>query len=306
MSRAVEINGLTLVPIKEALGVVSYSKDYIARLAREGKIIGSQINRQWFVDLNSLKEFSAEALDQESVRKQKLSNDRKRELMAKECLSALDEVVLQKAKGQRFDAMVVTCGVMLVGLVSGVGLYTATTFSGSKLASLANYLEHGWQMPIKAEIASVSSVDNQHSVFRVLDKPKDTLLLTTITERPVFATEAEIKKITNLGEGILLLPRSVREDVFNKSSANLGEGVNTKHDLVNLFSDTSKVVVTYDENNQGVVSYKNEKGELVEYPFVAVPSLADREKENLLDVVDSTSAPTSKESKPSAFKLMDQ
>ncbi len=257
MSKEVKINGLTLVPIKDALDVVSYSKDYIARLAREGKIVGSQIGRQWFVDVVSLKNFSAEAVVLEDVRKQELSAERKRELIAKECLSLLDEVVVKKARAQRFDAIVVTCSTVCIGLLVGVGLYTATLIPETKLAGLASSL--GLSTDSAVEVAAVVSPDA--SPFRVIDKPKDTLLLTTITERPVFETESEMRKLASLGEGILLLPTG---------SERMKTG-----DVANLFSD--EVTVTYSEDNQGVISYDKSNGEVINYPFVAVPRVNDKE-----------------------------
>lgn len=305
MSKEVEINGLTLVPIKEALKVVSYSKDYIARLAREGKIVGSQIGRQWFVDIVSLKNFSAEAVAIEDVRKQKLSLERKRELMAKECLSALDEVVLRKAEAQRFDAMVVTCGVVAFGLLIGVGLYTTSLAPSSKLASLASSFTVGFksQTQTPTEVA-VSEPTGEQSVFRVIDKPKDTLLLTTVIERPVFATQSEVTKLANLGEGILLLPRYANGADGTEQNAKAGVATLGQSEVENLFSDPDKVTVTYNENNQGVVNYRKDNGEVVSYPFVAVPQLS---KENKINPVDSASSdPTKTNSVPTGAEFLNE
>lgn len=308
MSRKVEINGLTLVPIKEALTVVAYSKDYIARLAREGKIIGSQVGRQWYIDLTSLKNFSEEASAFKSVQKIKLSNDRKRELMANECLSALDEVVLEKARAQRFDALVATCGVVALGLLGGVGLYTTMLLPESKLASLVNSFDVSFATPQPVEVASLAESNNKRPVFRVIDKPQDTLLFTTITERPVFETESEIKSLANLGEGILLLPRNVRSvnnnEMKNDSASGEVASLNERqNEIKNLFSDTSKVTVTYQENNQGIVSYQKDEGTVVQYPFVAVP----KSNEEVRDVVlESTVAPLLEGSEADVFKPMEQ
>ena len=43
MSTSFEINNIALVPIKDAAKSVAYSRDYVARLAREKKIVASQI-----------------------------------------------------------------------------------------------------------------------------------------------------------------------------------------------------------------------------------------------------------------------
>ena len=39
MATSIKINGVTLMPIKDAASSISYSRDYVARLAREGKIV---------------------------------------------------------------------------------------------------------------------------------------------------------------------------------------------------------------------------------------------------------------------------
>ncbi len=57
MERNLVIGNRTLLPIKEAASQVSYSRDYVARLAREGKIAAVQIDRQWYIDPESLLNF---------------------------------------------------------------------------------------------------------------------------------------------------------------------------------------------------------------------------------------------------------
>ncbi|KXJ99765.1 MAG: hypothetical protein UZ19_OD1000263 [Parcubacteria bacterium OLB19] len=57
MSTQIEINGAQLIPLKEAAKRIAYSRDYLAKLAREQKIVATQIGRQWFVDMYSLQTF---------------------------------------------------------------------------------------------------------------------------------------------------------------------------------------------------------------------------------------------------------
>ena len=54
-----------LIPTKEAAELSGYTSDYIARLARSGKISGHRIGHTWFVDTESLTQF----LDQQEDRK---------------------------------------------------------------------------------------------------------------------------------------------------------------------------------------------------------------------------------------------
>ena len=68
MLAQVKINGDTFLPIKEAAKLVLYSRDYVARLAREQKIVAMQVERQWFVDTVSLKNFAETAELEQTVR----------------------------------------------------------------------------------------------------------------------------------------------------------------------------------------------------------------------------------------------
>jgi len=47
---------------RDAAALVSYSPDYVSRLAREGKILAEQRGRDWYVDIDSLKLFVLERL----------------------------------------------------------------------------------------------------------------------------------------------------------------------------------------------------------------------------------------------------
>jgi hypothetical protein len=248
MSTAVEINGVTLVPIKEAAVSVSYSRDYVARLAREGKIVASQIGRQWFVDLVSLRDFSTAASAFEEVRKEELRSERKRELMAKECLASLDSIAAQRIRSQRFDALVVTTAVVCLGIFTGLGLYTASLVPSSKLASLSYSVLP--QAKPATEVATVAT-----SPFKVIEEPKDTLLLTTVVERPVFTQREEVTPLEGGMAGVL---------VFSS-----GTSVAEASDVEQLFSD--EVEAHFTSPDSGVILYEGEAGEVVEYPFVAIP-----------------------------------
>ncbi len=259
MSTAVEINGVTLVPIKEAASSVSYSRDYVARLAREGKIVASQIGRQWFVDLVSLQNFSTEAGALEEVRKSELSAERKRELMAKDCLKELDVVVAQKIRRQRFDAVAVAMAVLCLGLFAGAGVYTVSLFPNSKLASLTESLSSdSASLPKVALVAT-----HDEGVLRQVTKPEDTLLLTTVMERPVFVSESEVRSLGEMAEGIMVLARETK--------------LKNAGDVANLFSD--EVAVTFTDDVSGVIKYDQGEGKILEYPFVAVPTIHEQESE---------------------------
>ncbi len=52
-----------LISTKDAADISGYTSDYLARLARSGKIIGRKIGHSWFVDKESLKHFSDQQKD---------------------------------------------------------------------------------------------------------------------------------------------------------------------------------------------------------------------------------------------------
>lgn len=63
----------------EAAKLIGYSSDYVARLAREGKIAAQRVKRQWFVEPESLKLFSLEAASEKRKRQEQLKQERVKE-----------------------------------------------------------------------------------------------------------------------------------------------------------------------------------------------------------------------------------
>lgn len=260
MTTAVEINGVTLVPIKEAASAVSYSRDYVARLAREGKIVASQVGRQWFVDLPSLQNFAAAADAVEEVRKNELRAERKRELMAKEYLGTLDEVVKKRLQKERKEALLVTCAVVCIGLFTGAGFYAALPASHSKLAMITESLTTlEATAPASTAVSVVSPRTRaEESPFRVMKDAEAALVETTVVERPVFTDESEVERFGAEMEGVVLLSR----DTTVRDAASVAA----------LFSDDVEVVFVDEAETMGVVRYdQGEGGTVLEYPFVTVP-----------------------------------
>jgi excisionase family DNA binding protein len=253
MSTGVKINNVTLVPIKEAAATVSYSRDYVARLAREGKIVATQIGRQWYVDVISLQNFSTTAETLEAVRKLELRAERKRELMAKECLAELDAVVVARMHKQRFEALLATVTVLCVGLFTGAGIFTISSLGGSprELVSALSLLTPQYPERFAVE----SGREPSESVFLVMDEPKATLMHTTVVERPVFIAESEVRAFAAAESGILLFGQG---QVQSEAQA-----------VADLFSDP--VHVEFLSNETGFVRYEQADGTMLEYPFVSVP-----------------------------------
>lgn len=266
MSTQVEINGETFLPIRDAAKLVSYSKDYVARLAREQKIVASQIGRQWFIDTVSLKNFAETSDIELSVRKQQLSRERKREQAIKQEVLEISKSVKAKAKVAKLQAQLVAVFVLGFGLLTGAGIYTTTTLFPSQSSSLARL---GGVAPESTLIKVSSTNKDSQSVIEpsvitearqddsfAVAQPQATTLFTSVSEYPLFTDEAEIRSLSvKNSEGIFLLAR---------------DGDMSNPDVVeSLFSDD--VEVRYEEGSRGVISYERSTGEVAEFPFVALP-----------------------------------
>ncbi len=254
MSTTIKINGATLVPIKEAAAQISYTRDYVARLAREGKIVATQVGRQWFVDMNSLRNFSEAAHLQEAVRKLELRRERKLELHAKEEFAKLEQVLKEKSHTHRKAALALVGSIASFGFVVGVGLYTAWLY-GVPQSAATNLVALVKDRSIQKE------TEVQVAYSRVLpsaEEPHQTMQLTTVMEQPVFVDEASVRSLGAVEGGVMLLPST---------------GIpSTTKDVAALFSDP--VVVDFTAENSGVVFYEGEAGAVREYPFVTVPVAA--------------------------------
>ena len=67
------------ITASDAGRVVGYTSDYVARLAREKKVRGRRIGRQWLVDPQSLALFVADAEKQKLLRSDAVRQERKKE-----------------------------------------------------------------------------------------------------------------------------------------------------------------------------------------------------------------------------------
>jgi excisionase family DNA binding protein len=277
MSTQVEINGKSFLPIKDAAKLVSYTRDYVARLAREGKIVATQVGRQWFIDSVSLKNFAEVSQLELSVRKQQLSMERKREQVIKQEVQAIRLEVKTKAKSMRLQAQLVAVFVLGFGLLAGAGIYTTTSLLPTQNSSLARLgavtKESGRfstddvakDLKVSGEVISDTNPASLTPETVVEDslsvaEPQATTLFNSITEYPLFADEAEIRAMTTKdAEGVFLLARDGQ--------------IKNAEDVKGLFSD--EVGVEFTAENTGVITYANGEGQVSEFPFVSVPVKED-------------------------------
>jgi hypothetical protein len=255
MSTQVEINGVTFLPIKEAAKVVSYSRDYVARLARDQKVVATQVGRQWFVDAISLQNFAEVAELELSIRKQQLSSERKREQVIKQEVKNVRTEIKSKVKSVRMRAQVAAAFVLGFGLLSGAGLYTTSILFPSQTSSLAR-LNAASQARL-APVNKATSVVSPSEVALPEASPQATALFTAISESPLFVDEAETRAMSaSSSEGIFLL--SADHEVRDVEA------------IKALFSDD--VSVEFVDESTGVITYTRSEGKTASFPFVSVPT----------------------------------
>jgi hypothetical protein len=120
MASQILIDGKTLLPIRDAINDVSYSRDYVTRLAREGKIAASLVGRQWFVDAHSLKNYEQQSLLESELRKTQLSEERKAEQLFHKTKADQENAVSTSSSTVHSRAVLMAGVVLCLGLVSGV------------------------------------------------------------------------------------------------------------------------------------------------------------------------------------------
>jgi hypothetical protein len=78
-SRKVVINGVTYIRSRDAARIVSLAADYISRLARGQIVDGKRVERLWFVNVDSLKQFLADQERQKELWRAQLAQMRREE-----------------------------------------------------------------------------------------------------------------------------------------------------------------------------------------------------------------------------------
>jgi len=239
MTSSTKINP-ELLPIKDALSLAPYSRDYITRLAREKKIVAVQVDRQWFIDPVSLKNFYESTRMEETVRMQRLSEERKRALATKEEQSLTKRTISQNLVAADQLALWQAALVVMAGLLVG-----ATIFA----------FQSGGATSYLAGLVTAGNNDTQTaSVFN-----------TAVVETPVIDTVVPTTKNQSVyvsaplsgSEGVLLLPTGI-------------SATSTWH-LEQVFSDEVEVQML--DNVRGVVRLKN-RPEAEPLVFLRVPVAA--------------------------------
>ncbi len=249
MSTHIEINGAKLIPLKEVSKRTTYSRDYLSKLAREQKIVATQVGRQWFIGMSSVKVFLDSVTLEQEVCKQHLREERKRELIVKKDLGVLAVDLKNKANHSHYFSFVATAMVLFLGLFTGLVIYETKEIASLEVVALSLNAE----TPVTDTILSVV-------------EPQATAFLDTVTEYPLFTNEYEVREMNTFQDGVFLLSRE--------------GGVGDKENIADLFSDN--VSVEFLSENSGVVKYKNSDNKITEIPFVSLPK-NKIDKEHVID-----------------------
>lgn len=141
MASSIKIKNRNYVPAADAGQAFGYTRDYVSRLAREGKIRGQRLGRQWIVDPKSLAEFAALAEEQRRERSDSVRAERYRErgevsvpvVGARQAINrtafTLQQLLPVHApeRALQLRAAVGALGTVLTGVMLGVMLHTQPT-----------------------------------------------------------------------------------------------------------------------------------------------------------------------------------
>jgi len=260
MSDSLKINGVTLLNIKDASKTVSYSKDYISRLAREQKIIAAQVQGQWFVDILSLKNFVEVAELEKKVKQQKTGADIKRDLDVREEVLKIKKDRHLKIHHVDLHAKTVALVALCLGSLSGIGFGTTMFFSDTQTEiNNFSYLNAGVsddQAVVAEDLAELPPLN--------IPEAQEFTVLTEVTDRLYFAEEIDIRYFDpKVSGGILLLPK--------------GGKVESLQDISEMFSDD--LTISFTGDNSGVISFNGEESDQ-QFPFVYLPAVKEQGEVN--------------------------
>lgn len=264
MSVAIEINGVDFVSVKDAAKLVSYSRDYLSKLAREGKVNATQVGRQWFVEIDSVKKFIENKDLEQEVYRRRLSEERKQEIEAREKIDKIFTSHKIEVKKAPASSLFASLSVLGLGLSFGVALFLMTNLLNSTLSGD----KYSATVSANGEVFDKNTAQNtaQNNAFlgqvENLPDKKANAFGEVSMNYPVFSDESEIRKMSGDDlRGIFLLARE-------------GE-VDSEKTIADLFSD--EVEVEFLDDNSGVISFMSSDGYETEFSFVSIPKNSVKE-----------------------------
>ncbi len=188
MSENFFIGNRRLIPLKEVSKIVPYSREYVARLARDGRVAAAQINRQWYIDPESLKNFFEQAQLEMQARGEYVRELRKQELDLHEWWSAFVDTQKNRQVGRVGRAAKKSFLIIILGLF--VGLLVTRLAPLGDPAVLASLVD-------SRQLAALMTADNNDAAVASWYE----------TGEVVTEDESLLSPV-----GILLLPDGVSED----------------------------------------------------------------------------------------------
>ncbi|MBY0309567.1 helix-turn-helix domain-containing protein [Patescibacteria group bacterium] len=196
MSEALTINGKKLLPIKDVAVGTKYTRDYIAKLARDGQIVGALVGRQWFIDNSSLARFIETTELEAEVRNRHLSRERRREREVKTAIKNRFDIVASHPRYSARQGVLRAVTVVVCGVVAGYAFTVAPDLFSQTVA-----LQKA-QSSLSVNTVMVASPEVQHELP----------LSSIVIERPVFEDTHEARRFSEGAAGVLVLPAGSPED----------------------------------------------------------------------------------------------
>lgn len=199
MTCSLEIDHKEMHDIRTAADVTEYSRDHVTSLARAKKIVAAQVGRQWYVDLDSLKQYAALTALEQQVKQKHLSEDRRQ---ARELAKKIDEAKTRSGAGAPAHQQKVTSAV-----VSMTALFVLVAGS---LAIFGDTL----LLQTNTQLASTQAVASDgEPVTPVVVMGEKTIPVNTVFSDGV----VEVHSLAAAEEAIVLLPQleSVTASVFS-------------------------------------------------------------------------------------------
>lgn len=139
-----------LISLKDIGTLVPYSREYVSRLAREGKIAAAQINRQWYIDPESLKSFFDNSQIEMQARSEYVRELRKQEFELNEWWQSFVSAQKQKSSTRAYRSFNKTVIVIILGMF--VGMVVSNLESYATPQQIASMLTEGqWASVINSQ-----------------------------------------------------------------------------------------------------------------------------------------------------------
>lgn len=170
MKDQLSINDQIFCAVRAAAAEVSYSKDYITRLAREHKIRAVRIGRNWYVDITALKQYVEVQALEDQVRSHHLKEQRKIEHGFSQALLANTATSPRTQLRLHIYAFASVCVVVVLGVAVGSSLNQVSLLAASQSADVAKIApitaESGVLIPIFTTTPEVVTVAGDRQILK--------------------------------------------------------------------------------------------------------------------------------------------